>query len=94
MEFEFASSPPDLAPLVAGFAERRDSTPLGVALELPQQRALLQFILRGNYSMSRTELPSRAPPVPGAVSPSTATARTLPTVPANRASSRVESPWI
>lgn len=53
MHFKFSSSPPDLAPLVVGFAERHDETALGEALELPFANPLLQFILRGHYAVRR-----------------------------------------
>lgn len=53
MQFAFCPSPPDISPFVLGFAERRDVEPLGQALELPLASPLLQFILRGHYSVRR-----------------------------------------
>ena len=53
MHFDIWPAPPDLAPFVLGFAERRDGEALGRALELPFASPLLQFILRGRYCVQR-----------------------------------------
>jgi len=66
MLMNHVDSATDIAHLAAGFAERRDSAISGVALELPQQRPLLQFFLQGSYSMCRLTSERDWEPVPGA----------------------------
>jgi AraC-like DNA-binding protein len=49
MDFAFLEPPNDLKPWVIGFAQRRDTRPLGSALELPLQHPLLQFLTASAY---------------------------------------------
>lgn len=51
MDFEFLPPPLDLVPWIVGFAQRRDTRPLGSALELPLPYPLLQFLSSARYEV-------------------------------------------
>lgn len=60
---ETAPVPKDLLPFVWALLERRDSAPLGMALELPDPTPLLQFVIGADYEL-RSPGASHFAPVP------------------------------
>lgn len=52
MSFVFAPSPPDLAPWVIGFGERRDLRAFSAMRELPMPSPALQFMMGGDYHLA------------------------------------------
>jgi len=55
VRLDAAPVPPDLRPYVWALVERRDTVPMGTAIELPDPNPLLQFVIGADYLRRRRE---------------------------------------